>query len=752
MMIASVSQDVPMPDGIEDATVKTLASVLADGEAHERSLAVRALGKLTGSRVVSLLIGSLHDPDPDVRHDVANALGGVGDRTAIEPLIDNLRNDPVGEIKPAYIRALAALSARQTVPLLVALTTGRAEKEGVSWENEVTDWDDWFDVQYTAIEALGRLGDGSQGEVDAILQALNDTDGQDVSALATKALSRLGVKGCAALDNVVQHAPDLLCKRVAAALVEADAEDAAPLLAKLANDDSPAVRIAALASARTLGLRAIQLKGLNDHAPEVRAYAVSLLSGTETKALATALHDLAPEVRASACTVIERAKIGQPKLHLVKLTTDSLRTASPDDLALMVSASAVADPAAAVPMLEDIANHPATARPVRRSALRALGDLGTKKSVDLLTSAAADAQRDIRLEAIAALGRLARSDSSEKQRALSVLSNAIEGTLIALPDDFEPSSDNVIRLPPKRGAEAAGEDRGKRVQLDREGDVIDPSPDQPEISKSEDPTPFATSTLASILATPVERPPSGAENLTDDDLDMLELTTARPGKRRLRPDDAPPAHLDVRRLAVSVVGVACDASLLPALAIAVADSDHDLSLAAMESLREIAPSGSGINAAAESLLMIAKDSNQALRRSAILTLGKIRTEAADDAVREALRDPVGSVRAAACKACSGRSPLIAEAREMLRNADPSVRNAAANLIADTPDAQSIDDLLDFAIVENGEHRMEASKLLSRFGAPVVHKLLDFIGSPDARKRLIALEMLPECLLSERHGV
>jgi HEAT repeat protein len=57
-----------------------------------RASSIYALGEFQESRAVRMLIGRLQDQDPDVRRITARALGKIGDRKGIAPLVRLMEN------------------------------------------------------------------------------------------------------------------------------------------------------------------------------------------------------------------------------------------------------------------------------------------------------------------------------------------------------------------------------------------------------------------------------------------------------------------------------------------------------------------------------------------------------------------------------------------------------------------------------------------------------------------------------------
>ncbi|MDP7523324.1 MAG: HEAT repeat domain-containing protein, partial [Arenicellales bacterium] len=91
-----------------DVVAAALRGVLERDNSLSRCCAVRALGRLQvdDRDTLECLIALLHDPDPDVRLDVAVMLGSSGQSEAVTPLVESLLNDPEGEVRIEAARAL----------------------------------------------------------------------------------------------------------------------------------------------------------------------------------------------------------------------------------------------------------------------------------------------------------------------------------------------------------------------------------------------------------------------------------------------------------------------------------------------------------------------------------------------------------------------------------------------------------------------------------------------------------------------
>jgi HEAT repeat protein len=123
--------------------------------------AIKALGKLGDKRavepLVSILIisnGNYHRENPALGEYAILALGDIGDAGAVKPLIDSMTfNSPLG----AVVKSLVKIGTPAVEPLISALRTQ----------------EDW-DIKIRTIEALGKIGDIRA--VKPLVYAYKETD------------------------------------------------------------------------------------------------------------------------------------------------------------------------------------------------------------------------------------------------------------------------------------------------------------------------------------------------------------------------------------------------------------------------------------------------------------------------------------------------------------------------------------------------------------------------------------------------
>jgi HEAT repeat protein len=756
MALAMPEQDMASCELSELA--QALAAIVATGNNAERCLAVQGLGQIDLPVAVETLIVSLHDADPDVRCDAADALARLKAPSACRPLLDNLREDPDSEAKTQYIKSLQGLGADGCEYLLNVLAIGRGEEHGVSWDDAYSDWDDWLDVQLASVAALGVLG--GHRAPDVIETALNDPDGQDLWPVACTALARLGLPGIEKLQQLIPQASALNRKRVAAALALTEPGLSGQLMMQLAGDEDASVRLSAIESAAEAGSDETLARGLGDVAPEVRAAAVSGLSHLDASVLDKALNDISPIVVIAACKAIESAAKPVAGLALVSRIERSLRTKSPDLIAAMLSAAVVSEPRKAGVLIEDICSHRSTDAKVRRVCLRAASKLKIPGMIDVLEEAIRADEQPVRMEAISALAELAKGDGPRADQAALQLAETIAGMKISAPVGEDDREDNtVVQFVPKKGKQAAGDDGDTTVKLDRDGNQM-PSADISEDANAEDGSVeeiaaseqdaaehSPQSTLQAIMAVNPDRmQASKTIELEDTDLSFLEMTGSLVRRRKLDPEAKLPAHIDVRRLAAGVAGDTGKPSLIVSLAHAAADRDAVLSDAALSSLGRLADDGIDVSEAEENMVVLAAGSDDGRCRQAIPVLGAIASPDALNTVRHAAGHQSPQVRAAAVKALVIAAGMTEqECASAVSDADHQVRLAAVEAMAQSNHPDILAHLLDQARLEAGRYKQEVARLLANFPTEALAVLTDWIEGADTHDRYMALEMLPVLL-------
>ena len=168
---------------------------LSDDDSDVRRHAAEALGKLGDKRAVDPLINALADDDSIVRRDAAEALGLLGDKRAVDPLIKALGD------KEEWVRRTAAKALEQLgQPEWAQYVRGDDDdfrRLGSSKDPRAVDPlikalaepDYIYDIRQAVAKALGHLGD--KRAIDPLIKALADNDSM-VRKVAAEALEQLG--------------------------------------------------------------------------------------------------------------------------------------------------------------------------------------------------------------------------------------------------------------------------------------------------------------------------------------------------------------------------------------------------------------------------------------------------------------------------------------------------------------------------------------------------------------------------------
>lgn len=93
-----------------------LVSQLREGDAEERAFAARTLGALGTGGACDELVHALQDPSPDVRADVAEALGKIADKRAMPALLEAGFQDSDATVRDTAMFALSRMTGPPRTP------------------------------------------------------------------------------------------------------------------------------------------------------------------------------------------------------------------------------------------------------------------------------------------------------------------------------------------------------------------------------------------------------------------------------------------------------------------------------------------------------------------------------------------------------------------------------------------------------------------------------------------------------------
>ena len=111
-------------DAIPPPDPERMLELLVAPEASQRMLAARAFCEIQDSRSIPILIKLLEDNCPLVRVSTAYALGRNTDASAVEPLVELLKEDWNGYVRKGIVWALGNSKDRRAIqPLIHALKT-----------------------------------------------------------------------------------------------------------------------------------------------------------------------------------------------------------------------------------------------------------------------------------------------------------------------------------------------------------------------------------------------------------------------------------------------------------------------------------------------------------------------------------------------------------------------------------------------------------------------------------------------------
>ena len=700
-----------------------LSNVLRNGVDIHRCLAAQALGRIGDSSAVEPLVASLLDEDEDVRTDVAGALAALADPKSTPQLMENLLGDPCTDVKLAAIDALVRLKDPDVVPWLRKLIKGR--DKDIAWDGSEfleNGWDDWVDVQIKAIEGLAELGVADA--IPDMIEALEDENAQELTGIVFKALARLGGPGIEALAVFFDDDDERRRRRAIAALSPIEGEKIEKLLTEALSDTAVMVRLAALQALAGRDPSGMNLASVfKDETPEIRAEAVRLIGAAHPDHLQDLINDEVADVQkavmgvlieqpdlvdADALAAILRSKLDDPDPQLASIAAITVAEASPQD------------------SFDDLTTLLAdTKRPVeaRVGAIRGLSRINTAPAVAAIITVIADKERPLRVEAMAALATTARTDKAWPNPAGESLLEALRGEL-SDPDE------GFATIPKK----------SKRQQAEASKSNTDEAEDD-----------FPTSTLNAIMADhpavaeAVDLPEEGIE-LTPMDMERLALAQRIKGKKSLPvvPQVAP--HQDIRRFAARVLGDLSHNAVAEALAQALSDGDKDVRRAAADSLVRLAgQTGSLPEPATDALLTVVNDSDRDLRLSVVRALGLSSDKRAVGVLVSCLEDVDSFVRTAAIRALSEIREAAPEIEALLEDPDPGVRLAAAEAVATAGGERAVERLVDFAFGFEGYHRREAGRLLRGLDMPSANaRFLDALKDRDVMRAWpVAIEALEE---------
>ena len=292
-----------------------------------RLKSIQVLRKINAINCKSIYLDALKDSDEDVRIDTVEALGQIGDQTAIEHLLESLTYDPCAEVKLACVNSLTLLKANVAIPLFRSLVLSK--NPDITWDSEESYqdvWDSWLDIQIATIKALGQMQD--EMAIELIAKAITDPEGQDLDSVAFDALGAIGEKS---LPTLAKFAKSPIRRRkyyALRAISNLDSPASYNLLETALNDEDDSIRVLALqALLRDEANPELIERGLTDKSDEVRQIAYSYTDINQSDIIEHILKDPSTKVQIA---FIERLDLSveiisknDVKFKILKLLTDS---------------------------------------------------------------------------------------------------------------------------------------------------------------------------------------------------------------------------------------------------------------------------------------------------------------------------------------------------------------------------------------------------------------------------------------------
>ncbi|MFX1466179.1 MAG: HEAT repeat domain-containing protein [Promethearchaeota archaeon] len=145
---------------------------LQDDDSKVKEAAIYALGELGGKRAVEPLIAMLEDPSSDVRKSAAVALGWLKDKRAVDPLLKYLKKAQASEFS-SITYALSELQDKKAVEPLIQLALESKSQL----------------IRKPCIRALGKFND--KRAIIPFLEILSNKEATDFQRFTSETLDRM---------------------------------------------------------------------------------------------------------------------------------------------------------------------------------------------------------------------------------------------------------------------------------------------------------------------------------------------------------------------------------------------------------------------------------------------------------------------------------------------------------------------------------------------------------------------------------
>jgi HEAT repeat protein len=273
-----------MIDEVADAALQS--GLQASGgsilDLKSRVLSIAGVKRLEERADVKGLIAALRNRDPGVQYEAVEALGRLGNPSAVPALMGALTGDQYSGIRWKAAEALAKIGT-PAVPSLLAVLDHPDE-----------------DIRWKAAVTLGEIGDTRA--ISPLVELLGDKD-RFVRSRAAYALGLIGAPAVETLKDAVSRGDTDFRKGAVAALGKVDDPSATEALVPALGDPSPEIRQDAISALTARGPGAVPAlaPALCDPDPRKRKGAAQALAGTgdpgARAALENALISADPETK-----------------------------------------------------------------------------------------------------------------------------------------------------------------------------------------------------------------------------------------------------------------------------------------------------------------------------------------------------------------------------------------------------------------------------------------------------------------------
>ncbi|MBC8258804.1 MAG: HEAT repeat domain-containing protein [SAR324 cluster bacterium] len=722
-------------------TIESLINVLKTGNDANRCFSAQALGRIGDISAVDSLLTALHDEDEDVVMDAAAALGQIGAAAAVRDLIECYQQHPVGDVKVAAVEAIGSIAVNADVDqetvidFMQEVVSGHGED--LQWQIDDDEWDDWWDAQFKAVEALGNMG--ALKAVPVLMSALHDEDSQELNEVVFCALAKMGKAGEVVLIECLQTGDTSQRRSAAKHLACLYSEPVTLALGKALKDSDLTVCVAAAKALTSQPESATQSQLMSvflDSRTSLkrRVLEVMIQSGFQVPQvqLQMLLKDEDELVRLQTLRTIS----GQSNTELIDQVYGALSDQSLEVVEAAVQTLGTLGVGKAGGTIATLLSEQGLNTNLRVSSAVALGKIGGELELPILLEMLKDPEQPVRLNSLNAIAHLDYPGTE------GVLLSALRGELIP-----EPESVSVEQQ------ESTPSDLENNENQET---VVDEQEAESEIEEIPEPK----STLESILQPPtgdgVSDPENETEELNEEQSHFLDIADAnRKLNQELQDRKILAPHQDIKRFAAAVLGEMQGEAIVADLIAALSDEEPLVQLTAAESLGRI-----GDSAAAESLAALLTTAGKEVRLKAAYALGKMRVSLSVVALNEQFQQEDDlfvriqilqslTELAEVSVTVEQQNKLERMALQLLNDPESGIRTAAAELLLAVPERKQetalIPEIAKMAFCAGGDQRLEVGRMLRKSSPDAGSELfLELLADQDKENQhRVAIEVLQE---------